>query len=41
MQNKEIFCEVFLLKWQTRVVDAETIQVKIRDADVVIDGKLC
>ena len=23
------------------VVDAETIQVKIRDADVVIDGKLC
>ena len=23
------------------VVDAETIQVKIRDTDVVIDGKLC
>ena len=23
------------------VVDAETIQVKIRDADIVIDRKLC
>ena len=23
------------------VVDAETIQVKIRDTDIVVDGKLC